>query len=244
MASSLIPALPEALQQIRQRHQMTQAEFASMLGLTHGAISKYESGKASPSRTVLLLYLALAEGREKPAIFEAIGGVQNLKDLWRPGAIEAAMQGLREHRRAAEQQGASVLLADFAKEALGILDDRGPMDPVLVEVVREWRKHGHRADAREIFRKAQAYLEVELSRLGLLQPRSERPENRRQARPDSAPHRVMILCPETGQPVFTGVTVTAEEFRTGEIRNMEVWCPHCHISHYWEKADAYLEDVA
>ncbi len=177
---STVPNLPEALRLIRQRHSQTQAEFAERLGLTHSMISKYESGRAVPSRTVLMLYLRLAEGVEKPAILGALDVREDLQQGWSAGELEAALEDfqtyLQEKRvgHAKSKVGASI--ADFAREALGVLRDGRGVDPSVVEIIRRWRQHGQNPKAREFFQHARDYLEVELTRLGA-QRKKSRGEN-------------------------------------------------------------------
>ncbi len=63
--------------------------------------------------------------------------------------------------------------------------------------------------------------------------------------------RLMIKCPMTGQPVFTGMDLTPvsngmeftrEAFDSSTLKDNSVSCPHCHQQHVWQKEDAYLED--
>jgi hypothetical protein len=55
------------------------------------------------------------------------------------------------------------------------------------------------------------------------------------------PLRVMILCPQTGKEVFTGVELAPAEFESMGISGMEVSCPHCMGTHRWDKSSAFLE---
>jgi hypothetical protein len=53
--------------------------------------------------------------------------------------------------------------------------------------------------------------------------------------------RVMILCPETGEAVPTGLAMTAEAFLAAEIpRKTLVRCSACAGTHEWGKHDAHL----
>jgi hypothetical protein len=57
--------------------------------------------------------------------------------------------------------------------------------------------------------------------------------------------RVMILCPETKKPVYTGVKLDERGFERPTIRNAlqgtVAGCPHCAQDHQWRGEDAYLE---
>jgi transcriptional regulator with XRE-family HTH domain len=178
---STVPSLPEALRLIRQRHAKTQAEFAEGLGLTHSMISKYESGRAVPSRTVLMLYLRMAEGVEKPAILGALDVRADLQQGWGAGELEAALQDFQTYLGAkrADQAKSKVTasIADFAREAAGVLRDGRGVDPSVVEIIRRWRQHGLNPKAREFFQHARDYLEVELTRLAASERKKPRGGN-------------------------------------------------------------------
>ena len=62
--------LPEAIRSIRQRKQVNTTEFAKLLGVTQGQVSRYESGRAIPGAIPLGRLLYLAEGIEKNLIME------------------------------------------------------------------------------------------------------------------------------------------------------------------------------
>lgn len=53
--------------------------------------------------------------------------------------------------------------------------------------------------------------------------------------------RIMIKCPTTGLPVFTGIDASKEGFETGTFIDNAVVCPLCRQKHVWQKEDAYLE---
>jgi hypothetical protein len=54
--------------------------------------------------------------------------------------------------------------------------------------------------------------------------------------------RLMITCPNTGEPVFTGIDLPESVLESAELRDNGVGCPHCGQTHVWSKEDAYLED--
>lgn len=53
--------------------------------------------------------------------------------------------------------------------------------------------------------------------------------------------KVMIKCPVTGKPVFTGMDFPKNMDMSG-VRNNSIGCPHCGRSHTWDGKDAYFED--
>jgi hypothetical protein len=46
---------------------------------------------------------------------------------------------------------------------------------------------------------------------------------------------VMIVCPSTGRPVNTGLTIAKAEFQRVLLGSREVRCPHCRQIHVWSK---------
>lgn len=55
--------------------------------------------------------------------------------------------------------------------------------------------------------------------------------------------RVMIHCPETGKPVYTGMTFDWSAFENVRIGERKVFCPACGEYHAWKRTDAYLDEV-
>jgi len=54
--------------------------------------------------------------------------------------------------------------------------------------------------------------------------------------------RVMITCPETGNPVPTGFDMDEGSFEGSTLTdNTFSPCPECGQAHTWSKEDAYLE---
>lgn len=53
--------------------------------------------------------------------------------------------------------------------------------------------------------------------------------------------RVMITCPETGKPIYTGWSFDEVAFETSQLADNSVPCPECGQVHTWSKQDAYLE---
>ena len=54
--------------------------------------------------------------------------------------------------------------------------------------------------------------------------------------------RVMIECPSTGEPIFTGMTFDWPSFENVKIGQKQVRCSSCGEDHKWKRPDAYLEE--
>jgi hypothetical protein len=55
--------------------------------------------------------------------------------------------------------------------------------------------------------------------------------------------RVMIDCPASGNPVPTGLNLSAKAFEgLPLVGNILRGCPECGQHHTWAKEDAYLEE--
>jgi len=54
--------------------------------------------------------------------------------------------------------------------------------------------------------------------------------------------RVMIVCPETEQPVYTHVSCTASDFMDLPIIQSTIKCVECGKQHSWTPADSYLDE--
>jgi predicted RNA-binding Zn-ribbon protein involved in translation (DUF1610 family) len=53
--------------------------------------------------------------------------------------------------------------------------------------------------------------------------------------------RVMIACPDTKRPIYTGVSSDEVTFETSQLAGQSISCPQCGQVHIWNKQDAYLE---
>ena len=53
--------------------------------------------------------------------------------------------------------------------------------------------------------------------------------------------RVMITCPDTGRPIYTGMSFDEIIFENSQLPDKSVLCPACGQVHIWNKQDAYLE---
>ena len=54
--------------------------------------------------------------------------------------------------------------------------------------------------------------------------------------------RVMIDCPETGEPVYTGMTFDWPTFENIKIGERLIHCSSCGDEHKWKRPDAHLEE--
>ena len=59
-----------------------------------------------------------------------------------------------------------------------------------------------------------------------------------------SPHellRAMIMCPESGEPVPTGVRIDPASSETSDRSERTFVCPHCFHVHTWTMDDAWIE---
>ncbi len=54
--------------------------------------------------------------------------------------------------------------------------------------------------------------------------------------------RVMIHCPDTGKPVYTGMNFDWFQFETTTLGTRNIECSACGKTHQWTRADAYLDE--
>ncbi len=54
--------------------------------------------------------------------------------------------------------------------------------------------------------------------------------------------RVMIHCPDTGKPVYTGMNFDWFQFETTTLGTRKLECPACGKTHQWTRADVYLDE--
>ena len=52
--------------------------------------------------------------------------------------------------------------------------------------------------------------------------------------------QLLIDCPETGRPVYTGLNLDWFAFESTDLAETALQCPECGGRHVWSKADAYL----
>ena len=143
---------------------MTMVEFADLIGATNSTISKYESGRLVPSKTVLILLFLLADESEKSSLKEALGVWDEKKSQESFPAAEAKLtellKTLRKSRNASVQDRARI---EFAKETLALLTARTPIDPAAVEILGCLRTHVANRKLHTYLQQILTYLEVALA---------------------------------------------------------------------------------
>lgn len=160
--------LSQTIRLIRQRLGKTMVEFAEMIGCRQSTISRYESGKLFPGRSVLLLILQLAQGAERKPILDALGvgpaAASGRPDRDLVGALKTFEQYL-DLSAEARSRPPSASLAAFAKVARRIVSQDSDVDPSVVSIVEQWSQYSDDPKAVQHFRNIAAYLDVELSGL-------------------------------------------------------------------------------
>ncbi len=53
--------------------------------------------------------------------------------------------------------------------------------------------------------------------------------------------RIMVRCPTTKKPVYTGMSADEGSFKTSTFSGNSFRCPECKQNHTWDKKDAWLE---
>ena len=52
--------------------------------------------------------------------------------------------------------------------------------------------------------------------------------------------QVLITCPETKRPVYTGLNYEWPSFESADLPRQTLKCPQCGNIHSWQKSEAYL----
>lgn len=156
-------SLAETIRAIRKRRGETMASFAARLGVTHPAVSGYESGKIAPSRSMLLLILPLAEGKERPAILQALGlETSDVEGLSSDEVQDALVEFERYLEAGGTGRGERVAdkrrFADLARQVL----EADEIEPALLGILQKWITHRGNRKARRFFKHLDVYLDVEL----------------------------------------------------------------------------------
>jgi transcriptional regulator with XRE-family HTH domain len=138
--------------------------FAARLGVAQSVVSRYESGKLNPSRSMLLLMLPLAEGEERESLLDALGVDRDLQEGWAPGELEAQLLGFESFlaeggRRELQTKCPRREFIQLAKELAG---GKEGIPLWLVETLRFWRDHRGNREMWEFFEHVPIYLEVQL----------------------------------------------------------------------------------
>jgi len=145
-------------------------EFAGLIGCKQSTVSRYESGKLVPGRSVLILLLQLAQGSERTPVLNALGVTRAAAAGWTEPSLVQALKTFDDQLEQARAGGArrapSASVAAFARAAKKILLAGKEVDPSLVSIVELWATHHGNPKALPHFRHVAAYLEVELKLLG------------------------------------------------------------------------------
>ncbi len=52
---------------------------------------------------------------------------------------------------------------------------------------------------------------------------------------------ILVRCPTDGEPVFTGLRMTPEEYENAVLRDIGMLCLRCRKTHIWSKEDSWME---
>lgn len=164
-------SLGDAIRGIRKSRGETMAEFARVLGIDQGTISKYESGKVVPRRSVLLLLLPLTvEGtEEREVILNALGITSGDVYGLSTEVVQDTLEKYEEYLKAGGPKmhptRGDNSLVNFAKAAGQITRREAMVEPSLVEILRYWIDVGHDKKTHQIFKNAALYIDIELKAL-------------------------------------------------------------------------------
>ncbi len=162
--------LANAIRMIRTRLDLTMVDFAERIGCKQSTISRYESGKLIPGRSVLMLLLQLAKGSERPPILDQLGVTPATMEGWKDRDLMIALQTFDQYLEGAGKEMAVDVRENpkvqFARAARQIVLSNAAVTPALVRIVKHWLKHAGKPDLQEYFEHVAAYLDVELSVLG------------------------------------------------------------------------------
>ena len=177
-----------AIRNTRNRLGKTMAEFAEMIGCRQSTISRYESGRLTPSRTVLLLLLQLAKGADREVLLNSLGVECATRSDWNERDLLDALKTFEDYLAIARDQagrghgtraGPGSPLVAFARAAKQVLLERPEPDPALVAVLNHWIGHRKNPKTHEYFRHVAAYLDVQLT---VLEARERKKSSTRRGR--------------------------------------------------------------
>ena len=162
-----MPTLADTIRQIRKRRGETMVVFAKRLGVTHPTISGYESGKITPSRSMLLLLLPLADGDERLPILASLdlqeADRSSLPDDELQHALESFESWFSSGGFESVDRSAKELRRGFAEFALEILRaPNAPLIPGINLVLEKWIRHRSAKRTHHVFENAALYLDIEL----------------------------------------------------------------------------------
>lgn len=136
-------------------------QFGQLIGADHSLVSRYESGKVPPSKTMLILLLLLARGDEKAPLMTALGigddaEIQAVYQDALNSLLEYGRLAARSRSRSAKEAG----LREFVQEAAAIATSGISLDPSVAEVLRRLRTPGAGRKIQAHFRNLLGYLDV------------------------------------------------------------------------------------
>ena len=179
----MMSALADAIRQIRKRLDKTMVQFAELIGCKQSTVSRYESGKLVPGRSVLILLLQLARGAERQPVLDALGVTGKSPAGWGERQLATALRTFEDYLEVSgpvRPPGApAASLTQFARAAKRIVLAGQPVDPALVSILQHWTTGHADPKALDCFRHIAAYLEVELKLLAArTKPRRKRARSR------------------------------------------------------------------
>ncbi len=146
------------------------AQFAELIGCKQSTISRYESGRLPPSRSVLMLLLQHAGGAERKVLLDHLGVERRVSEGWSEQQLidslrtfEGYLNRLPEAADTSKARQVVSPLVEFALVAKQkVLGEPAP-DPALNGIIKCWLAHRNNPKAAEYLRRALAYLTVELA---------------------------------------------------------------------------------
>lgn len=156
-------AISPTIRNIRKRLGKTMAQFADMIGCRQSTVSRYESGKLIPGRTVLILLLQYAQASERPPILDALGVSRAAAAGWEQRKLVDASKTFGDCLKTSPTLPVYAPgLVAFAKAARQIVSKGPDVEPSLAPILRHWIKHSTDPKAHQYFRHIAAYLDVKL----------------------------------------------------------------------------------
>lgn len=164
-----VAALGDVIRGIRKRRGETMVQFAKGLGTDQSMISRYESNKVVPSKSMALLIASVAEPSERAELLKLIGIREaDLAGLGQRELSEIAgkLNDFFEDREELDIQPTQGLL-DFTKLASQLVRENRDVDDSLVRILQKWIEWGDDRRARKLFKNLDVYLDIELKQLEL-----------------------------------------------------------------------------
>lgn len=225
-----------AIQAIRKRRGQSMRAFSKSLGLSHSAVSGYEAGRIIPSRSMLLLLLPLAsEDAEKAPILAALGETPHQLRAWEEQftvEAERVMQRIRDEIVVNEN---SPKKRQRLLEVCDRLVRAHSVPTAITRFLELWLDRGNIPGVREAFEEVVAELCSEVDAL------VEKNRDRGTVSPSYIAKKVMMQCPTTEKWFDTGSRMSRGEFRTSDFGEFAVFCPHCQMSHRFDKLRARVQ---